>query len=636
MSRLFVLGIDGLPPAVFHRFAAGGDLPNCRRLMEQAAELDVIPTLPPVTAPGWLTIASGAHPATLGVSSILQPVAGAAPDTVANGFDRRLSRAEYVWETLARAGLPATVVKYPGSWPPRAGAVVQVDGAGGYADITCEFELVPSGAYVTDPPPAAAGAAGAVPAGYGEHWRIDAGEGSGRIAATPRDPLGWEGLPDGCEPVFETVLQLQPRGQRSRDPLHALAYRSGDRPLLAVATAKRWTARVATLGAGDWSDWIRRESARGPYAFRLKLLELDLAGRHVHLYRSEGHAMSGFTVPPELARDLVAAAGPVAEWTGTFDFMNGLIDLDTQLELYEAHSRWLARTIEHLAAEPWHGFFTHWHVIEYAHHIAGAALDDHHALPAPERRRQLDFLRDTYRLLDGLVGTALEAAEGAALALVSDHGHDLVHTLFHVNELLREHGWLATTGDGGAEVDWSRTCAYGLFPGMVVLNRRERWDGGTVSADEAPALLAEIAAALRAQAGPAGGAVVTDVLDRDAMRGFGQAGEHAPDLFFTLERGYEVATRLSAAGQSPLVPTTPCRELTSGHGSFHPHSASARTLALLRDSSIAPGSRARVAVPMVDLAPTFSALMGIEPPRDADGRAIDLQAAGIAAGVAVR
>jgi hypothetical protein len=361
---------------------AEGVLPNCARLLDEAVYLDVTPTLPALTAPGWLTIASGAHPGTLCVNNILQPVPGAAPDQIRNGFDRRLSRGEYLWETLAARGLPAVVVKYPGSWPPRRDlpALVQVDGAGGYADITCRFEEVSSAVYLcgVDPPAHQADGCCTVPRGYDDHWRVDGSGGSGALPVAGRTALGWRGLPPELTPVFEAVLPVQRVGQRRRALLHALAGIRGGRPRLLLAWSKDHRDAVAELAPGDWSDWICQDGPRGRYAFRVKLLELDPARRRLRLYRSEGHRTGGFTVPEALADDLVAAAGPVSEWTGTFDYMNGLVDLDTQLEIYDRHTARLERVLGRLAAGSWFGFFTHWHVIEYAHHIAGAALDRTH------------------------------------------------------------------------------------------------------------------------------------------------------------------------------------------------------------------------------------------------------------------
>ncbi len=654
MGNLFLLGIDGLPPAALRRFVGEGIMPNCAKLMAEAARLDVIPTLPAVTAPGWLTIASGAHPATLGISNLLLPTPGEAPDRIRNGFSRTLSNAEYLWEVLADEGLPATVVKYPGSWPPKDGldSVVQVDGAGGYADITCVFEDLSSTCYYSgvQPPEAAADGCCSVPRGYEDHWRIDDPGTSGWTPATPRDPLNWTGLPDGAEPAFETVLTLSPAGQRSRLLLHALALGGPDGPRLIISPTKDARDAVADLAPGQWSDWVHGESARGPHAYRFKLLELDPRERVLRLYRGEGHRTTGFARPEHIGEELVTAAGPVAEWTGTFDFMNGLIDLDTQLEIYDRHTAWLESVITHLAGRrPARGFFVHWHVVEYAHHIAGASLDPEHPFHERDRDQHLDFLRETYRLLDRLIGTAVAATpQRDAFALVSDHGHDTVHTLFFLNDFLRERGWLTTAPDG--EIDWTRTRAYGLFPGMIFLNTAGRWPGGSVPAEEAAALRVELTSALRGLTDPrTGRPVVTAVLGETEMRAFGQAGETAPDLFFTMDKGYEPATRIRTDEHEPdhehepghehgpdhehggglFELTVPGSELTSGHGSFHPASPSAMTLALIRHPSLTGGAVARHPVSMVDLAPTFAELMGVRPPRRCDGRPLNFSALGV-------
>ena len=640
--RLFLLGVDGLPPGHFSRFVEEGLLPNCKALIRESASFDVVPTLPALTAPGWMTIASGAHPGTIGVSSILQPQRGQPPDLIRNGFDRRLSRVEYLWETFDAQGLPAILLKYPGSWPPREGGWVQVDGAGGYADITCEFEAVSSGAYVAGPAEYGqekpAHDACGIPRGYRDHWRIDAGGESGLLPVTPRAPLGWRNLPHGFEPVFECVLPILATGRRARTILHAVAGRIAGGPRLIVAASRDAAGAVADLGAGAWSGWIQGGAAGSAYALRLKLLELDLERRGLHLYRTQGHRTDGFTRPAELAQELVLACGPVVEWAGTFDVMNGLADLDTELELYDAHTAWLERAVEHLAARPWSGFFLQWHLIEYAHHVAGAALDGDHPLHARDQERHLAFLRQTYRLLDRLVGSVTRLLEpGDTLALVSDHGHDLVHSLFHVNDFLRDSGFLATAGDDPLRVDWSRTRAYALFPGVVYVNSRLWWNGGIVEAEEVPIVRDKLASALRGLVDPrTGRAVVDGVFGPREMAAFGQSGPQAPDLMFTMARGYEPATRLQPPGSPVFVLTEPGRELTSGHGSFHPLSPSARTLALIRHPELAPGSRAATPVHLVDLAPTLAALAGVRPPQDADGRCLDLAALGVRAAVRTR
>ncbi|MGI8666485.1 MAG: alkaline phosphatase family protein [Jatrophihabitans sp.] len=639
MKRLFMLGIDGLPPATFRRFLGEGIMPNAERLLAAGALFDVVPTLPALTSPGWLTIGTGARPESLGVANVLQPVPGKAPDVIANGFDRSLNRAEFLWESMAAQGHPAVVVKYPGSWPPRESSVVQVDGAGGYGDITCHFEAVSSAAYVTDAVPSEPTTDGccAVPTGYGDHWRIDAGP-AGYLHTQVRDPVGWTGVPADFSPSFEAVLPVESAGQRRRLILHALAGTRAGEPCLIVAESKDLSdqrGRCAELGVGQWSDWINGTGDRGAFAFRLKVLILEPAAGRLHIYRSEGHLSSGFTRPPELADALVDKLGPVCEWTGTFDVMNGLIDLDTQLEVYDEHTAWLEGAVRQLALNPWQGFFMHWHVLEYAHHIGGASLDEVHPLHHVDKEKFVSFLRGTYRLLDRLIGTAMACADQPtdAFALTSDHGHDLVHTLFYINDFLREHGWLpANRHDDDLRIDWARTAAYGIFPGLIVLNRSSRWEHGTVADEHAEELLAEISSALRTLIDPrTGRGIVTAVIGPAEMAAWGHSGPEAPDLFLTMDRGYEPATRLRADSDSVFAITEPGKRLTSGHGSFHPTSPSARTLAILRDRSIAAGSVARHPIDIVDLAPTFAQLLEVPPPAQADGRPLDFASLGVAA-----
>ncbi|MEM9291116.1 MAG: alkaline phosphatase family protein [Acidobacteriota bacterium] len=657
-QRLVMLGIDGLPPQALDRFRREGDLPHWDRLHREGARMELIPPLPPLTAPSWMTIASGAHPAALGVTSILQPKRGEAPNRVFNGFDRRGIAAEYLWDRMAREGQPTIVLKYPGSWPPRRPEVIQVDGAGGYADITCRFDVVESLLYSTAAPAVEPAALG-VPSGYGEHWRIDAGSAPGSQRLIPRDPLGWRGLPKGCEPVFEAALPVASRGG-GRLVLSALAGRDEEgRETLWIGPNKNLSKQLGeppvALRPGDWSPWQFLTFGKASCALRFKLRGLDLEERALTLYRSAGHAREGFTQPPNLAEELERAIGPVVEWTGTFDFFNGLADLETQLEIYQQHTKWLQDALDWLAQSyPWRALFTQWHVLEYAHHIAGSALSPEHPRHAHRREELLDFLRQTYRLGDQLVGSARRLVrDDDTLVVLGDHGHALVHTLFFLNALLRETGWLHLRPDG--TVDWGRSRAYGLYPGFVLLNSTEHWSQGIVSPAEAPPLLRQLTQLLRGVRDPRTGEhPVSAVIPREEMDAWGQAwtqnqaqaqgqtdrAEAAlprdpqrafPDLYFTVDEGYEVASRLPQDGALFQV-TEPGEELTSGHGSFHPTSRAARTLGFFCGPAFAPGSSASTPAAMVDLAPTFAELLGVSPLGDADGRPLSLQRLGIARG----
>jgi predicted AlkP superfamily phosphohydrolase/phosphomutase len=547
---------------------------------------------------------------------------------VVNGFDRSLVKGEYLWDAMDRQGLPAIVLKYPGSWPPRPGKFLQVDGAGGYADITCRFDAARSAAYVSGRPRPSGPDAPSVlfPSGYETHWRTHAGPKEGIVEVTLRDPKGWRNVPADFVPAWELVVPIERIHTRARQVLHGLAGCIEGKATVILSPSKDASGTVRLTLERPWTDWIDGgEETRAP--FRLKLIWLNVPNRRLWLYRTAAHLSMGFTQPPELAEELVRQVGPVSEWTGAYDLLNGLVDFETQLEIYRQHTDWMANAIRWLGQErAWSGFFTHWHVVEYAHHLIGASLSTDHPLhPHATAARDADWLGRVYAMADDLLGAVESVIDDETLLVVaSDHGHDLVHTSFFVNQFLRRNGWLTTVvREGREEIDWSRSVAYGLFPGLVRLNLSARWSGGILSAREGARVAQEITQGLRALRDVRTGQhPVKLVLDRDDLATFGQSGDLAPDLFFCLDRGYETATRLysGASGERDFEVTTPYREVTSGHGSFFPGGASARTMVVFAGARIEPADLLRPIVSAVDVAPTMAAFLGIEAPVPCDGR----------------
>lgn len=623
-SRVVMIGIDGLPPWQLDKFLEAKYLPNFERLLQRGIRYDAIPTLPPLTAPGWAAIASGRSPSSLGIENILLPTPGRRPDEIRNGFDATYSNGEFLWQTLAREGRSACVIKYPGSWPPRPGNFTQIDGAGGYADIRCRFEALGSATYVAEKNSAEIFSPVLFPDGYLEHWRIHADAGDALIKIHRRDASGWSLDLANYEPVFEFVIP----SQSGSIPLFALACRIAGSAHLVLARSK--TGRpVAVLAVGEWSDWFEGKEPRGAFKYRYKLISLAPEQKTIHLYRSEGHLLSGFTKPAELAAEYVEAVGPPIEWTGTFDFLNGLVDLNTQAEIYRQHTDWLRKTLSWMSKQrTWHGLFFHWHALEYAHHIVGASLSTDHPLHVAENRdRDLGFLKSVYRMADDLVGTVLDIADDDTLiVLASDHGHDLVHTLFFVNHWLISKGLLSIQ-DG--KIDWSRTIAYGLFPGCIHINDQARWSCGIVKASDVDGVAARIAREMQALVDPRTNEfVVSHALRRPELSKWGQVGERAPDVFVCLKRGYEVATRIDPKRFSTLFQLTiPYKDETSGHGSFFPESSSARTLAILAGPRAGQGVTSPSPISVLDIAPTILSSLGIAVPPEYAGRPIPMKEA---------
>jgi predicted AlkP superfamily phosphohydrolase/phosphomutase len=127
---------------------------------------------------------------------------------------------------------------------------------------------------------------------------------------------------------------------------------------------------------------------------------------------------------------------------------------------------------------------------------------------------------------------------------MSDHGFQPYTRMFSLNAWLRDRGYLVLkdgkrTGRVGlADVDWSRSRAYGLGFNGLYLNVRDRESEGSVAPDAAPALAAEIAHALEAERDPKGGARVVRKVYPAAEAFHGARVAEAPDLVVGYETGY--------------------------------------------------------------------------------------------------
>jgi predicted AlkP superfamily phosphohydrolase/phosphomutase len=216
---------------------------------------------------------------------------------------------------------------------------------------------------------------------------------------------------------------------------------------------------------------------------------------------------------------------------------------------------------------------------------------------------------DVYRRLDDVLGDLTAALPSdVPLFIVADHGHTLIHREFYPNAWLRAEGLLRFTVEkpkGPADLD-PASKVFVLDPGRIYVHRAGRFPLGTVGEREAQDLLGRVSEGLLAlrdtSAGaPADGRPVARVYARDELY-HGPAVESAPDLVIHFNDGYDPKGALSKTevfGRSALT-------------GMHTYADSLFFL-----------SRPDVPVDgldIVDLAPTILTLLGVDPPRDMDGR----------------
>jgi len=119
MRRTLVLGLDGATFRVLDPLMDAGELPNLAALQRQGVSGDLESTMPPVTGPAWLSLATGLTPGSTGVYDFIRR------DPEADGYDftyidSSSYRGRAVWDYLGEGGVEVGVVDYPTLSPPYA------------------------------------------------------------------------------------------------------------------------------------------------------------------------------------------------------------------------------------------------------------------------------------------------------------------------------------------------------------------------------------------------------------------------------------------------------------------------------------------------------------------------------------
>ena len=119
-NKVFVIGIDGMDPKMTRRMVDEGKLPNIKKLIESGSareDLVILGANPTITPPMWTTMATGAYPATHGITCYWNQH----PTDLSrfeSAFDSTKVQAEQVWNCLVEAGKKVLVWTWPCAWPP--------------------------------------------------------------------------------------------------------------------------------------------------------------------------------------------------------------------------------------------------------------------------------------------------------------------------------------------------------------------------------------------------------------------------------------------------------------------------------------------------------------------------------------
>ena len=123
MTKVIVIGLDGLEPTIVEKMFKVGELPNLAKLKKQGGYSRVQTTYPAQTPVAWSTFATGTNPGGHGIFDFLGrnpktylPVLALSRYEQKNIFTlpkvENLRRGVALWELLSEAGLPSTVIRW--------------------------------------------------------------------------------------------------------------------------------------------------------------------------------------------------------------------------------------------------------------------------------------------------------------------------------------------------------------------------------------------------------------------------------------------------------------------------------------------------------------------------------------------
>lgn len=556
IDRVIVLGVDGFDPVLLEKFAAEGGMPHCRRLMESGAFRRLQTSEPPQSPVAWSNFISGTNPGGHGIFDFLArdphtmtpyhataraeqtgtnlPIGGW-QIPLSSGRLRNLRRGPTFWTSLERQGIPCTVLRVPANFPPAEDEARSLSGmgtpdlAGGYGTFT----------YFTDDPRTRTREVSG-----GRIVSVELHDNSCRC--TLPGPVN-SFAADGRTAEVPVTIDLDPH-----------------RPLARIAVGDE----TFVLAEGEWSDWVPVRfsllphvvDAAGICRFLLKRATFESGKGRLGLYASPVNIdptdpALPISNPPDYSRRLVRELG--------YFYTQGMAEDTKALSagvLSESEYRQQAtfvldermRFFEHELARFDRGFFFHYFsTLDLSSHVFWRTLDRQHplysdALAAAEG----DFIPKLYDQVDRAIGRALETVDDRTLLFVmSDHGFTSFRRQFNLNSWLMDNRYIRpkvsrvqSVNTLFADVDWTRTKAYGLGINGLYLNLVGREVHGLVAPGaEAERLCRELASRLTAIRDPQTGEAVISRVHLASEIYSGPYAADGPDLIIGYHNNYRAS-----------------------------------------------------------------------------------------------
>jgi len=519
-----------------------------------------------------------------------------------SGSAEQLRRGKAFWEILDDHGIPNSVFRIPANFPPVPAKGETLSGMG-TPDLRGTYGTF---SFYTDDPTAVAGA---VEGGQVIPVQVENSQVIANLIGP--DNTFRKGSPAATEPFSVAV-----------DPLESVAR-------IAVQDHE------FVLREGEWSDWVKIEFQLIPFFGNVKGMcrfYLKQAHPRFQLYVSPinidpADPALPISTPSSYSRFLSQEVGEfytqgIAEDTKALS--NGVLD---DKEFLEQSRTVLAehRRIFDLQFPKFQKgvFFFYFSSLDLNSHMLWRLIDpEHPAYDATLASQYGSVLQEFYQQMDQVLGEVLpKLNEHTTLLVLSDHGFAPYRRSFNLNTWLLNNGYITLKSDANpddneplANVDWSKTRAYGLGLNGLYLNMHARERQGIVTPGaEADALLKEIREKLLAVRDPKNNLPVITRVDFAADAYQGPYAHDGPDALVGYNRGYRAGWKTILGAFPPDV----LEDNTNAWSGDHCMDYTLVPGVLLSNRDIAAATPA-----LTDIAPTILAEFGIAKPKDMMGQSV--------------
>ncbi|MBR5319261.1 MAG: alkaline phosphatase family protein [Peptococcaceae bacterium] len=654
-KKVLILGVDGLDPGLTNRFRSEGIMPNFDKFIARGSsgkDLVMLGGVPTITPPMWTTLATGATPATHGITCFWgQSKTDMA--TMTYNLNSMNCKAEQLWNVTTAAGLKTLVWHWPGSsWPPSSqsellhvvdgtqpnaignGDCVVDDDKLVYASVNIEKVLfqakVPNtsgaGCVINDVPVEKSDDVSE--ADYGSALEMKSlilSEHEGDMSADmlPIDivnspitePVNWESeVPSGAKEM--TILV---NNGMTRRPALILCNADGKYDRVAVYKNKKAAEPMAVLAdkmVSNVLDELSKEDAAIKVNRHMRLLDIAEDGSEVRLWFGAAKDIEKDVLwhPKYLKKSVVEAVGPVPG-TSMSEARNESLVKSVLLPCWDIYTQWQSDALHHLiATENYDIIFSHLHNVDACGHLFWYLAKDRVKIGNNGKLYE-DAIEWAYRQTDRYLGSFLHLLdEGWTILVVSDHGllcppEDDIPLLgdgFGCNiRVLEELGYTVLKRDENGnelrEVDYSKTRAVANRGNHIHINLKGRQPHGIVEPEDKYNLETQIINDLYSYRNADGKRIVSIALRNKDAAILGLTGEECGDILYWLEEGYN---RL--------------------HGDSLPtfqgmHGTTVSPVFIAAGPGIKENYETTRTIRSTDVAPTVAVLLDVPMPKDCEG-----------------